>query len=122
MKIKLLRCDEPTAAGHIYPTEVVERAIEDYQEQMKKAGGFLYGDLNANEVGINLAEVSHKITDIYLEDGEVFVEVEVLDTPFGQHLSGMCDDLHITPVGVGTLDKDGCIGDYVIAKTSFVRD
>lgn len=84
------RGDVLNANGRVYPRDVLWREVENYKELVKERRAT--GELDhADEPVVNLKNVSHVITNIWMEeDGTVFGEVEVLDNlPMGKILFGL---------------------------------
>jgi hypothetical protein len=76
--------------GRVYPRHILEPKIEAYKELVRERRAT--GELDhADEAVVNLKNVSHVITDIYMDaEGTVFGEVEVLDSlPMGKILRGL---------------------------------
>ena len=77
--------DKPSINGIVYTRAAVEAAIRDGTLRGRIAEGMLGGLLNRDLDRI--AEVSkptHRVLDILLEDDQVVVDLELLDTPEGQ--------------------------------------
>lgn len=85
----LQRADTLNQNGRIYPKKILETQIEEYKVLVKERRAT--GELDhSNEAVVNLKNVSHVITDIWMEhDGTVKGKVEVLDTPMGKILSSL---------------------------------
>jgi len=84
------RGDVLNANGRVYPRDVLWREIENYKELVKERRAT--GELDhADEPVVNLKNVSHVVTNIWMEDdGTVLGEVEVLDNlPMGKILYGL---------------------------------
>jgi len=86
------RADVLNANGRVYPRHILEPKIEAYKELVRERRAT--GELDhADEAVVNLKNVSHVITDIYMDpDGTVYGEVEVLDNlPMGKILRGLIE-------------------------------
>lgn len=84
------RADTLNQNGRIYPRDILEREVRNYQKLVaeRRATGELD---HADEPVVNLKNVSHVITNLWMEnDGSVMAEVEVLDNlPMGKILYGL---------------------------------
>lgn len=82
----LQRADHLNQNGRIYPRDILEAQIENYKKLVKERRAT--GELDhADEPVVNLKNVSHVITDIWMEhDGTVKGKVEILPTPMGNIL------------------------------------
>jgi hypothetical protein len=85
----LQRADVINQNGRIYPRHVLEPQIEAYKVLVKERRAL--GELDhADEPVVNLKNVSHVVTDIWMEpDGTVKGKVEVLPTPMGDILGSL---------------------------------
>jgi hypothetical protein len=88
LKLKgvIQRADAENQNGRIYPRDILLREIENYKKLVVERRA--HGELDhSNEPVVELKNVSHIITDIWMEDnGDVIGEVEVLKTPMGNIL------------------------------------
>lgn len=84
------RADTVNANGRIYPRNILEREIKNYQllVEERRATGELD---HADDPVVNLKNVSHVITKIWMdEEGTVMGDVEILDNlPMGKILYGL---------------------------------
>lgn len=86
----LQRSDTLNQNGRIYPREILEREIQNYQKLVRERRAT--GELDhADDPVVNLKNVSHVITNLWMEnDGAVMGEVEILDNlPMGKILFGL---------------------------------
>ena len=77
--------------GRIYPTEVMESAVDKYVgDQVSK--GRAVGELNHPEgPTVNLDKVSHKIENLEMKGNDVVGRATILETPMGQIVKGLLD-------------------------------
>ncbi len=84
------RADTVNQNGRIYPRNILEREIQNYQRLVteRRATGELD---HADDPVVNLKNVSHVITNLWLNtDGAVMADVEVLENlPMGKILYGL---------------------------------
>lgn len=119
MKGILQKADTLNQNGRIYPLPVLEREVRNYQKFIieKRAMGEL--DHPDSSV-VNLKNVSHVVTEAYIENGTVYGSVEILDkTPSGAILRGLIESgvkLGISSRGVGSTRKQG---DYYVVQDDF---
>ena len=87
----LQRADVLNQNGRIYPRDVLEPQINAYKELVKERRAV--GELDhTDEAVVNLKNVSHVITDIWMEnDATVKGKVEVLPTPMGNILASLIE-------------------------------
>ena len=94
--------------GRIYPREILEREVGKYSELVKKRRSL--GELDHPDSPIvELKNVSHLVTDIYMKNDEVRGSLEILNTPKGQILKNIIQQgvkIGISSRGVGSLQKE----------------
>jgi hypothetical protein len=122
--VALLACDVPSTNGNIYPQEVVEKAIKEFEN--KQLCGGLGFDLTTD--GIKMKDVAFTVEHLRLAENNdihrgqwLWGDVQILNTPQGQlmkkvlHESGGLDQHSFRSAGLGKVeDKDGfhTITDY----------
>lgn len=118
MKGILQKADTLNQNGRIYPMNILEREIRNYQKFIIENRAL--GELDHPDSSVvNLKNVSHIIREAYLEKGVVYGTVEVLDTPSGKILQSLVESgvkLGISSRGVGSTKKQG---DYHIVQDDF---
>lgn len=110
LKGVIQRADTQNANGRIYPRNILEREIENYKKLVLERRA--HGELDhSDEVVVNLKNVSHIITDIWMdEEGTVHGEVEVLNSPMGKVLRSFIEDrvtVGISSRALGSIVNDG---------------
>lgn len=117
--------DKPNKNGHIYPTDVMERAIERYKEK----NASMFGQLGMPAPQIEnmtpqLDDVSHIIQDLKIEDGKLIATIETLDTERGCLLMGIMSvtEMDFRTAGQGTVSDDGTITEFELHSINAVMD
>lgn len=94
--------------GRIYPREVLEREIENYQKIVRDNRAC--GELDHPEDSVvNLKNVSHIMTKVWWDGNDVMGKCKVLNTPSGQILRSLVDSgvtLGISSRGMGSVHED----------------
>lgn len=83
----VIKPNVPGANGRIYTEEVLKKAMEKYQERVDSRSAL--GQLGQTTGPLRIRDASHLVTDMDIEDGELKVTCEVLDTPEGYRLLEM---------------------------------
>lgn len=119
MKGILQKADTLNQNGRIYPIQVLEREVRNYQKfilENRAVGELDHPDSSV----VNLKNVSHVIREAYIENGTVLGTIEVLGkTPSGATLQGLVESgikLGISSRGVGSTRKQG---EYHIVQDDF---
>lgn len=115
----LQRADSLNQNGRIYPLNILEREIRNYQKFIHENRST--GELDhPDESVISLKNVSHIIREATIREGVVYGTVEVLHkTPSGAILKGLIESnvkLGISSRGVGSVKKSG---DHLIVQDDF---
>ena len=85
--LKVLSTDTPDKNNRIYSREAIEKAAGNLNTRIKDRGG-IYGELGISDKhDIDLAQVSHRVDEVYVDDnGNLMAKVVVLNTPQGKIL------------------------------------
>lgn len=94
--------------GRVYPREVLEREVENYQKVVRENRAL--GELDHPEDSVvNLKNVSHLMTQIWWEGDNVMGKCKILNTPSGQILQSLVQSqvtLGISSRGMGSVHED----------------
>tara|TARA_Y100000287_G_scaffold96669_1_gene77152 strand:- start:252 stop:893 length:642 start_codon:yes stop_codon:yes gene_type:complete len=124
-----MQADQKNRNGRIYTKEVLESAVNKYNnDQVSK--GRAVGELNHPEgPTINLDKVSHKITELNFEGKNVIGKATVLNTPMGQIAQGLIEGgvlLGVSSRGMGSLETRNGINyvkpDFMLNAVDIVQD
>jgi len=118
MKGILQKADTLNQNGRIYPMNVLEREVRNYQKFIIENRAL--GELDHPDSSVvNLKNVSHLVREAYIESGTVYGSVEILNTPSGKILQSLVESgvkLGISSRGVGSTRKQG---DYYVVQDDF---
>jgi len=118
MKGILQKSDTLNQNGRIYPRNVLEREVRNYQKFIIENRAL--GELDHPDSSVvNLKNVSHIVREAHVNGDVVYGTVEILDTPSGKILQSLVESgvkLGISSRGVGTTKKQG---DYQIVQDDF---
>mgnify|MGYP003479597519 CR=1 FL=1 len=119
MKGVLQKADVLNQNGRIYPLNVLEREVRNYQKFILENRAM--GELDHPDSSvISLKNASHVVKEAWSESGVVYGRVEILDrTPSGNILKGLIESgvkLGISSRGVGSTRKQN---DYNIVQDDF---
>ena len=94
--------------GRIYPQRILEREVKNYKKLVDDNRAL--GELDHPEESvINLRNVSHQVTDIWMEENKVMGKMKVLDTPSGGILRSLVDSgvsIGISSRGLGSVSEN----------------
>jgi hypothetical protein len=104
--------------GRVYPEDVLEREVRNYQKFITE--GRALGELDHPDSSVvELKNVSHVVRSAHMDDGVVYGTIEVLETPNGKILQSLVESgikIGISSRGVGSTQKTG---DHVTVQPDF---
>jgi len=104
--------------GRIYPDDVLEREVRNYQKFINE--GRALGELDHPDTSVvELKNVSHVVRSARMDDGVVYGTIEVLNTPNGKILQSLVESgikIGISSRGVGSTKS---AGDHVLVQPDF---
>lgn len=114
--------------GRFYPRNILQRETQNAQKWIKERR--FYGTLDHEDSNVvNLREVSHIITEMWMsDDNNVYGSVEVLETPNGKILQTLIDNnikIGISSRGIGETEHTGeyeLVKEYQIISLDAVAD
>jgi hypothetical protein len=118
MKGVLQKADTLNQNGRIYPQEILEREVRNYQKFIKESRALGECDHPDSSV-VELKNASHIIREAYMDGGVCYGTVELLDTPSGKILQSLVESgvtLGISSRGVGSTRREG---DYDVVQDDF---
>lgn len=114
----LQKADTLNQNGRVYPLNILEREIRNYQKFISENRAV--GELDHPDTSVvNLKNASHIIKEAYLENDVVYGTVEIMNTPSGKILQNLIESgvkLGISSRGVGSTKKQG---DYYVVQDDF---
>ena len=104
---KLQEADVQNGNGRVYPQTVLEREVKRYAQVVEDRRAL--GELDHPDSSIvNLANVSHLITEVWMEGPAVMGKAKVLETPSGQILKALVESgvkIGISSRGMGSVSE-----------------
>lgn len=123
-----MQADKENRNGRLYPKSVMESAVQTYQKLIdeKRSLGELGHPPNPQ---INLNQVSHLITELKFNGGDIYGKAKVLDTPMGKIAQNFIEEgvqLGVSSRGLGSLKEKNGINevqdDFHLATVDIVAD
>jgi len=106
---KLQEAECENGNGRMYPQGILEREVKKYAAVVEDRRAL--GELDHPESSIiNLANVSHMITKVWMEGASVMGKCKVLNTPAGQILRSLVESdvkIGISSRGMGSVTESG---------------
>lgn len=102
---KLQEADVQNGNGRVYPQAIMEREVKKYKQVVEDRRAL--GELDHPDSSIvNLANVSHMITEVWMDGPAVMGKAKVLETPSGQILKALIESgvkIGISSRGMGSV-------------------
>jgi hypothetical protein len=109
--------------GRCYPVNEITKAVEECQDKIKK-GQFIMGELNhPDTLSINLANVSHAITEIRMDGNNAVGKMKLLNTPSGNIAKAIIEGgvrLGVSSRGTGNVNEGGDVSDFSFVTMDIV--
>tara|TARA_R100000664_G_C2752144_1_gene139428 strand:- start:1604 stop:2203 length:600 start_codon:yes stop_codon:yes gene_type:complete len=87
---KLQEADVQNGNGRVYPHAIMEREIKKYKQLVEDRRAL--GELDHPDSSIiNLVNVSHMVTEVWMDGPSVMGKIKVLETPSGQILKALVE-------------------------------
>jgi len=87
---KLQEADVQNGNGRVYPMTVMEREVQKYKALVEDRRAL--GELDHPDSSIiNLVNVSHMVTEVWMDGPSVMGKLKVLETPSGQILKALVE-------------------------------
>jgi hypothetical protein len=87
---KLQEADVQNGNGRVYPAAIMEREVKKYVKMVEDNRAL--GELDHPDSSIiNLANVSHMVTEVWMDGPAVMGKIKVLNTPSGQILRALVE-------------------------------
>jgi hypothetical protein len=119
---ELIRADVPTANGHIYSKEALEKAVEQFNKASKRDTCFVVKDA-APDGRVLLKDIVAKVHDTQLRDGQLVCQVEMLKTPAAKDIEMLLEHGTITPIAYGSTNNGRVNADDLrVVGFSFVEN
>jgi|TARA_Y100000310_G_scaffold101817_1_gene99936 hypothetical protein len=104
---KLQECDVQNGNGRVYPGPILTREVKKYAGLVEDNRAL--GELDHPESSIiNLANVSHMMTEVWMDGANVMGKAKVLNTPSGQILRSLVESgvkIGISSRGMGSVTE-----------------
>lgn len=118
---QILKVGEVNKNGRVYTEEAVEQMIQQVNQFTNNP---ILGMMGYPGVYTRLEYVSHKVDELYIEDGRLMGKITILDTPHGLILQKIItDDMpDFRVAGFGDIDKDGIVSGFTLASVNAVNE
>lgn len=109
--------------GRKYPLAEISKAVGTAAKRIQE-GHYILGELNHPDVlSINLANVSHCITEIRMDGENAVGKMKLLNTPSGQIAKALIEGgvrLGVSSRGTGNVNEGGSVSDFSFVTVDIV--
>jgi hypothetical protein len=119
----MMQADMVNGNGRKYPLAEISKAVEIAGKRINE-GHFILGELNHPDVlSINLANVSHAITECRMDGANAVGKMKLLNTPSGNIAKGLIEGgvrLGVSSRGTGNVNESGSVSDFSFVTVDIV--
>ena len=119
----MMQAEMKNGNGRNYPLSEISKAVDEAAIRIKE-GNYICGELNHPDVlSINLANVSHAITEIYMDGNNAIGKMKLLNTPSGNIARGLIEGgvrLGVSSRGTGNVNESGSVSDFSFVTVDIV--
>lgn len=111
----MMQSEQSNGNGRNYPRNEIEAAVRKIQETLA-AGNTICGELeHPDNLTINLANVSHIITEAWMDGNNAMGKMKILNTPSGNIVRGLVEGgvrLGVSSRGSGNVNESGKVSGF----------
>lgn len=119
----MMQAEMVNGNGRKYPLDEIAKAVGSAQEKIKQ-GHFILGELNhPDTLTINLANVSHCITEVSMDGNNAVGKMKLLNTPSGNIAKALIDGgvrLGVSSRGTGNVNEGSVVSDFSFVTVDIV--
>jgi hypothetical protein len=121
----LMQSETRNGNGRIYSLKDMERVVNEASKQIS-SGHSVVGELNHPEtLAINLANVSHMITEMRMDGNNAVGKMKILNTPSGNIAKALIEGgvrLGVSSRGTGNVNESGHVSDFSMICVDIVNN
>lgn len=119
----MMQAELTNGNGRSYPLAEISKAVDEAAKRIAE-GHFILGELNHPDVlSINLANVSHAITEVRMDGNNAIGKMKLLNTPSGNIAKGLIEGgvrLGVSSRGTGNVNESGKVADFSFVTVDIV--
>lgn len=120
---RMMAAEQKNLNQRIYPLSEVQKAV-GYINTKIKEGEYVMGELNhPDNLSIDLKNVSHIITEAWMDGNNAMGKCKVLGTPSGQIVKNLIEGgvrLGVSSRGTGNVTNEGMVEDFAFVTLDIV--
>ena len=119
----MMQADVVNGNRRKYKLSEISKVVQEAQAKIA-AGNFILGELNhPDNLSINLANVSHAITEIRMDGNNAIGKMKLLNTPAGNIAKAILEGnvrLGVSSRGTGNVNESGEVSDFSLVTVDIV--
>ena len=120
---RMMAAEQKNLNQRVYPRHEIERAVGLINEKIKE-GAYIMGELNhPDNLSIDLKNVSHIITEAWMDGDNAVGKCKILNTPSGQIVKNLIEGgvkLGVSSRGTGNVTNEGVVEDFSFVTLDIV--
>lgn len=120
---RMMAAEQKNLNQRVYPRAEIERAVGLINEKIKE-GIYIMGELNhPDNLSIDLKNVSHIITEAWMDGNNAVGKCKILNTPSGQIVKNLIEGgvkLGVSSRGTGNVTNEGIVEDFSFVTLDIV--
>lgn len=120
---RMMAAEQKNLNQRIYPLAEIKRAVDLINEKAKEQT-YVCGELNhPDNLSIDLKNVSHIITEAWMDGNNALGKCKILNTPSGQIVQSLIDGgvrLGVSSRGTGNVSSTGLVEDFSFVTMDIV--
>lgn len=120
---RMMAAEQQNLNKRIYPKAQIENAV-NFIKQKTTEGSYIMGELNhPDNLSIDLKNVSHIITEAWMDGDNAMGKCKVLNTPSGQIAKNLIEGgvkLGVSSRGTGNVTTEGIVEDFSFVTLDLV--
>lgn len=123
MKGIFIQAEQRNLNERVYPLNEITNAVMTLNERIKRGGSVLGECDHPDTLTVNLDNVSHMITEMFMQGADGIGTLKLLPTPKGQIIRSMIESgvkLGVSSRGSGNVDHRGHVSDFEIITVDIV--
>lgn len=120
---RMMAAEQENLNKRKYPLSEIAKAVELIKSKIRE-GAFICGELNhPDNLSIDLKNVSHAITEAWMDGNNAVGKCKILNTPSGQIVQGLIEGgvkLGVSSRGTGNVNHQGIVEDFSFVTLDIV--
>lgn len=122
---RIMAAEQKNLNQRIYPRSEIEKAVQHIKQKAEE-GTYICGELNhPDSLTVDLKNVSHIITEAWMEGDNAVGKCKILSTPSGQIVRQLIEGgvkLGVSSRGTGSVNNSGIVEDFQFVTLDVVHN